>query len=195
MWPPRTIANESALLKYEHPGSSVTVSLPALIRSGSTSLARRIRPDAEHAVLGVQRDVDAGRHVVGDQRRHPDAEVDVVAVPQLAGDARTMRSRCQSIARLAPSASRCACSYSRALEDVLHEDAGRVHVVGIDLARARPAARPRRSCTRAAVAIIGLKLRAVLPIDQIAVAVALPRLDEREVGASAASRGCTAGRR
>ena len=37
MCPPRTIANESALLKYEQPGVSVTVSLPALIRSGSTS--------------------------------------------------------------------------------------------------------------------------------------------------------------
>jgi len=30
-------ANESALLKYEVPGCSVTVSLPALIKSGSTS--------------------------------------------------------------------------------------------------------------------------------------------------------------
>ncbi len=39
MWPPRTIANESALLKYEQPGVSVTVSFPALIRSGSTSLS------------------------------------------------------------------------------------------------------------------------------------------------------------
>ena len=34
--PPRTIANESALEKYEVPGSSVTVSLPALMRSGSS---------------------------------------------------------------------------------------------------------------------------------------------------------------
>ena len=57
------------------------------MRSGSTSSSRRIRADAEHAVLRVQRDVDAGRDVVGDQRRHADAEVDVVAVLQLAGDA------------------------------------------------------------------------------------------------------------
>ena len=34
--PPRTMANESALEKYDVPGSSVTVSLPALIRSGSS---------------------------------------------------------------------------------------------------------------------------------------------------------------
>jgi hypothetical protein len=37
MWPPRTIANESALLKNAAPGMTVTVSLPALIRSASTS--------------------------------------------------------------------------------------------------------------------------------------------------------------
>ena len=35
-WPPRTIAKESALEKYDVPGSSVTVSLPALMRSGSS---------------------------------------------------------------------------------------------------------------------------------------------------------------
>ena len=62
------------------PAVSVTVSLPALIRSGSTSSSVGYGPDAEHAVLRVQRDVDAGRDVVGDQRRHADAEVDVVAV-------------------------------------------------------------------------------------------------------------------
>ena len=35
MWPPRIIAKESALEKYAVPRISVTVSLPALIRSGS----------------------------------------------------------------------------------------------------------------------------------------------------------------
>ncbi len=37
MWPPRIMAKESALEKEEAPGRNVTVSLPALIRSGSTS--------------------------------------------------------------------------------------------------------------------------------------------------------------
>jgi hypothetical protein len=37
MCPPRTIANDSAPLKKDAPGSAVTVSFPALIRSGSTS--------------------------------------------------------------------------------------------------------------------------------------------------------------
>ena len=37
MWPPRIIANESADEKIDEPGSVVTVCLPALIRSASTS--------------------------------------------------------------------------------------------------------------------------------------------------------------
>ena len=36
-WPPRIIANESAWWKYAAPGSSVTGSFPALVRSGSSS--------------------------------------------------------------------------------------------------------------------------------------------------------------
>ncbi|CAM5437926.1 hypothetical protein SAFG77S_04525 [Streptomyces afghaniensis] len=37
MWPPRIMPKESAESKNAAPGSTVTVSLPALIRSGSTS--------------------------------------------------------------------------------------------------------------------------------------------------------------
>ncbi|MCY1234402.1 hypothetical protein D9M72_469840 [compost metagenome] len=37
MWPPRIIANESADEKIDEPGSVVTVCLPALIMSASTS--------------------------------------------------------------------------------------------------------------------------------------------------------------
>ncbi len=37
MWPPRIIAKLSEEEKYEVIGSSVTVCLPALIRSGSSS--------------------------------------------------------------------------------------------------------------------------------------------------------------
>ena len=94
MWPPRTMANESALLKYEQPGSSRDRFLAGVDQVGIDLVVARIRADAEHAVLRVQRDVDAGRDVVGHERRHADAEVDVVAVLQLARDAScTMRSR------------------------------------------------------------------------------------------------------
>ena len=86
MWPPRIMPNEVAESKNEAPGRTVTVSLPALIRSGSTSLVERVRPDAEDAVLGLQHDVDAVGEVVRDQGRQADAEVDVLAVGQLGGD-------------------------------------------------------------------------------------------------------------
>src|SRR6202012_3011487 len=46
------------------------------------------RPHAEHAVLALQLHVDAGRDEVRDQRRNADAEVDVVAVTQFLGRAR-----------------------------------------------------------------------------------------------------------
>src|SRR5581483_4301641 len=40
-------------------------------------------PDAEHAVLALERDFHALRHIVRNQRRNTDAEIDVEAVPQL----------------------------------------------------------------------------------------------------------------
>ena len=47
----------------------------------------RVGADAEDAVLAVQDHVHAVGHVVGHQRRHADAEVDVLAVLELQGDA------------------------------------------------------------------------------------------------------------
>jgi hypothetical protein len=47
----------------------------------------RNRSGADEAVLGLEEDVDARRHVVRDQRRNADAEVDEHAVAKLAGDA------------------------------------------------------------------------------------------------------------
>ena len=44
MWPPRIMPKESALEKYEVPGSSVTVSLPALMRSASSSPSQGYGP-------------------------------------------------------------------------------------------------------------------------------------------------------
>ena len=55
----------------------------AELRAVHLAPLHRERPDAEHAVLGLQRDVDAGGDVVGDERRDPDPEVDVRAVEEL----------------------------------------------------------------------------------------------------------------
>ena len=73
MWPPRIIANESALEKKLEPGRVVMVCLPALIRSASTCASVRERTDAEQAVLRLQGDVDAVGDVVGHQGRDADA--------------------------------------------------------------------------------------------------------------------------
>ena len=85
MWPPRIIANESALEKKLAPGIVVTVCLPALMRSGSTSSSVGERPDPQQPVLGLEDDVDIVGDVVGDQGRDADPEVHVVAVAQLLG--------------------------------------------------------------------------------------------------------------
>ena len=43
----------------------------------------RIRADAEHAVFGLENNVHAFGDIIGDERGHADAEIDVVAVAQL----------------------------------------------------------------------------------------------------------------
>src|SRR5699024_6372311 len=49
---------------------------------------RGVRPHAEDAVLRVQRHVHALGEVAGDEGRHADAEVDVLAVGEVGGDPR-----------------------------------------------------------------------------------------------------------
>ena len=71
MCPPRIMPNESAESKNDAPGSTVTVSLPALIRSASSCALKRIRAHPEDAVLALQRDGDVGRNVVGDSVGKP----------------------------------------------------------------------------------------------------------------------------
>ena len=86
--PPRIIPNEVAESKNDAPRRTVTVSLPALIRSASSSPVLGVGADAEDAVLGLQHQLDVVVDVVRHQRRQPDAEVDVGAVGQLRGRAR-----------------------------------------------------------------------------------------------------------
>ena len=60
MWPPRIMPKLSAEEKYEVMGSAVTVCLPALMRSGSSSPSQGKGPDTEHAVLGLQHHIHPG---------------------------------------------------------------------------------------------------------------------------------------
>ena len=53
-----------------------------------------VRAHAEDAVLALQRDGNAGRNVVRNQRRQPDAEIDVLSVAQFLRDARGELGSC-----------------------------------------------------------------------------------------------------
>ena len=86
--PPRIIAKLSWLPKMLEPGMVVTVCLPALMRSASTSSSSRERADAQHAVLALQPDLDVRVDEVGHQRGQADAEVHVEAVGEFLGGAR-----------------------------------------------------------------------------------------------------------
>src|ERR1019366_6130922 len=73
IWPPRIIANESALEKKL---------LPGVDEVGIDLGVERERSDTEQAVLGLQPDVHTLGDVVGHQRRQADAEIHVKAVLQ-----------------------------------------------------------------------------------------------------------------
>ena len=94
------------------PGSTVTVCLPALIRSASTSSSvgngpMPSRPFSDCSITSMP-----GRDVVGDERRHADAEVDVEAVAQLlrgaAADLFAVQWHCSCSCFAARCAARCA---------------------------------------------------------------------------------------
>ena len=133
MWPPRIIAKDVAESKNDAPASTVTVSLPALIRSASTSSSSGIGTDAEDAVLGVQHHVTPLGHEVRHEGRQADAEVDVLAVEQFARHARGQlvaaeRAHDDTVLfsiRL---------STSGDVHDALDEDPRRVHPRRIELA-------------------------------------------------------------
>ena len=88
MWPPRIMPKRRGGVEERGARRTVTVSLPALIRSASTSIVGGIRAHAEDAVLRVQHQLHPVGQVVRDQRRQPDAEIHVLAVGQLSAAAR-----------------------------------------------------------------------------------------------------------
>ena len=188
MWPPRIIAKDSAEEKKDAPGTTVTVSLPALMRSGSSSPSQRVRADAEDAVLRLEHHLDPGRHVVGDERRHADAEVHVEPVAQLPGDARGDLLAGERH-RHPPSAARGRTvrrsihfSYRSPFTTPLHVDARRVDGVRVDLARRHHLLHLRDGDPRGRrhhrVEVAG-----GLAVDEVPPGVGLPGVDEREVRA------------
>ena len=145
--------------------SSVIVCLPALIRSASILVLGRERAHAEHAVLGLQRHVDAVGDVVRDQRRDADAEVHVHAVLELLGGAGghlvAVPGHVSILLQAARDGALLDALLVRTLDDAVHEDAGRVDAVRVE----RPSgtiSSTSATQTLPQVAAFGLKLRAVL---------------------------------
>ena len=155
----------------------------------------RERADAEHAVLALQPDLDARRHVVGDQRRQADAEVHVEAVLQFARGARrhfvacpghwvsfrSLRIRRVSGGLFGHGALLDALFRVRVQHDALHVDAGQVDGVGVELPTSTI------SSTSTIVILPAIAHRRVevargAAEDQVARLVGLPGLDERDVG-------------
>src|SRR5262249_61658033 len=126
----------------------------------------------EHAVLALQVHVDAVGDVVGDQRRDADAEIDVIAVAQFLGGA-----RCHLFTGPGHCASPVSCDYAAGRGRVLRNSMcffavptstmRLTKMPGVWMWSGLSSPAGTRCSTSAtvifaAVAIIGLKLRAVL---------------------------------
>ena len=154
------------------------------MRSGSSSLSRRERSHAHQAVLGVNRDGDPLRHHVRDQGRDADAEIDVIPVLQLLGDA--PRDPLASLVALEPVAApgdrrdldRLLVAVP--LEDAMHVDARQVDFLGGELAHLHELLHlcDGDSCRLRAERV---EVSRGLVEDQIAGSIPLLRLHDREV--------------
>ena len=87
MRPPRIMPKLAAESKYAAPGSTVTVSLPALMSFGSSSPSHGYGPTPRMPFSECSTTSTPVGQVVGDERRQSDAEVHVRAVLELAGGA------------------------------------------------------------------------------------------------------------
>src|SRR5690242_19887479 len=114
-----------------------------------------LRADAEHAVLAVQNDLAALRQVVGDQRRQADAEIDIGAFGNIARHARRHLVAIELF------------HHAAFLSDEPTLITRFTKMPGVTIASGSrpPSSTISRTCTtvqRAALAMIGAKLRAVL---------------------------------
>ena len=187
--------------KNEVCGKAVTVCLPALIRSASTSASSRERAHAQHAVFGLQGHMHAVGDVVGDQRRNADAEVDIEAVAQF------LRGACGHLVACPGHLSSPAqfSFFDGALLDALFVSRG----LRRSAARRCPACgcdRDRGCRRRHQLLDLGhrhlagrrhhrIEIARGLAEHQIALGVALPRLDDGKVGLQPASPGYRSPRR
>ena len=189
--PPRIIPNEVAESKKEAPRTHGDGLLAGVDQVGVDGVVGGVGAETEDAVLGLQHDLDVVGHVVGHEGRQADAEVDVGAVLELGGGAgghlltgpahaATSRLGDGAVADGALLDALVGGLLPGEGEHPVDEDAGRVDLVGVELAGLdelldlgdRDA--PGHGGERVEVA-------AGLVEDQVAVPVALPGPHEGEV--------------
>ena len=158
--------------------------LPGVDQVGIDLVFGRKRADAEQAVFRLQRDVDAIGNEVGHQGRNADAQIDVEAVAQFFGG--TLGHRRAHRAFLAGVGAGHCTEFDTllvflALDDAVDVDARHVDVVRIELTHGNQ----MLDLGHADLAAGGdhrIEVACGFAKQQIAVCVALPRLDDRQVG-------------
>src|SRR5580658_247627 len=154
---------------------------------------------AEHAVFGLQDDVHAGWDKIGHQRGHTDAEIDVIAVSQFAGNAAgdaftflvvSERHRLSLRSTVYSSWLSCGASFNtlgvvRALKNRVDENAGGMNLIRGKIARLD-------ELFDFGDDVIGgsghhrIKVAGGFAVDEIAHAIALRGFDESKVAAEGA---------
>ena len=177
---------ESALEKKLEPGQRGDGLLAGVDEVRIDLVVGREGPDAEQAVLRLQVHGHARGDVVGDQGRDADAQVHVEAVAQLlrralrhqVADRRVLLRR----GRARDGAELDALLVLRALDDAVDVDARRVDLVGIELAHLHQLLDLGHRHL-AAGGDHRVEVARGLAVDEVARLVALPGLDDGEVGA------------
>ena len=198
MCPPRIMPKLSALSKIAGGRQHGHGLLAGVDEVGVLLALVGERADAEHAVLALQLHVDAGGNVVGHQRRDADAEVDVEAVLELArgagghfvagpGHVAPMRIGRPRGSRTRLRVVRCSMRLFGVghVHDAFDEDAGGDDVVGVDLAGLHQLLDlGHRHLGRGGHHRV--EVARGVPVDEVALGVALPGVHDGEVGEQAA---------
>src|SRR6266849_4492061 len=169
--------------------------LPCIDEIGIDFGFQRIRANAEHAVLRLQHHFNAFGNIIGDERGHADAEIDVEAIAQFLRDAAGNAFAFLFVSEhWSAFAHRSALDFFLvvgALEDGVYEDAGGVDLVGRELAEFD-------ELLYFSDHVIGggghhgIEVARSLAVDKIAPAIAFPGLDESEVAPQSALKDVVA---
>src|SRR6266852_2529014 len=158
--------------------------LPCIDEIGIDFGFERIGTNAKHAVFRLQHHFNAFGNIIGDERGHADAEIDVEAIAQFLRDAAGNAFAFLFVSEhWSAFAHRSALDFFLvvgALEDGVDEDAGGVDLVGRQLAEFDELL-DFSDYVIGGRGHHGIEVARGLAIDEIAPAIAFPGFDEREV--------------